>query len=386
MKIGIINASPFYVDADGISYISADEMKSLSQWFHLFDEVTLFKPELGNRDKPSGWEALDVKIKVVRLCRSDESLGKKILAIKAIRPQMTGYDLFYYRLPNYEALTFWKKQPQETPYFVELHGDMESAVMSGNHPWIVKKIVSKVLLYYLRKMASSSKFTLSIGPALLDKYVYSSIPTYVTTNHLLLEKDYPEDIPERNISKVLNILFVGHIHDRKGLRFLFKALAKLKQQNIPFQMNLAGKGELKSYLEDYAMKNDFIEQVSFLGQIKHGEELFDLYRQADLFILPSVAAEGVPRVIHEAMAFGCPVIATDIGSIKWQLSGHAGVLIEPNSSEAIYKAIMKIENDEDLRRILIKNGYEKSKLFSLENQEKGIHDFVRCQLKDIYTL
>ena len=47
---------------------------------------------------------------------------------------------------------------------------------------------------------------------------------------------------------------------------------------------------------------------------------------------------------------------------------------------------MKIENDEDLRRILIKNGYEKSKLFSLENQEKGIHDFVRCQLKDIYTL
>ena len=386
MKIGIINASPFYIDVNGISYIPADEMKSLSQWFHLFEDVTLFKPELSVKDRPLGWEALDVKVKVVRLCGSDETLYSKVLAIKSMKHQMLGYDLFYYRLPNYEALLFWKNQPKNIPYFVELHGDMESSVMSGSHPWLVKKLLSKVLLYYLRKMTSSSAFVLSIGPALLEKYVYSTIPTYVTTNHLLLEKDYPIDVPIKKMSKVIHILFVGHIHDRKGLRYLFEALARLKRQNIPFEIKLAGKGVLKSYLEDYAINNNFINQVYFLGQIKHGEELFALYKQADLFILPSVAAEGVPRVTHEAMAFGCPVIATDIGSIKWQLSGDAGILIEPYNSDAIYKAIMRIVNDDDLRKRLINNGYKKSKLFSLENQERGIHAFVREQLKEILAI
>lgn len=382
MKLAIVNASSFYSDENGNSLISADELKSLSQWFNIFDDVTLLKPRLTKRGKfVDDWEPVPKNIKTVEICKAEDGLRTKYAKISKIASAAAQYDMLYYRLPNYESLFFWMNQPKSVPYFVELHGDMESAVMASSKPYWVKKPLSKLLRKIFTQMASRAKFALSIGPALIDRYIKSDIPTYATTNHLLSEADYPSCVSYKEISETLNLLFVGHIHNRKGLTYLFEALDMLKRSGKKFIMRLAGQGELESWLRQYSITHEFAENVKFLGQIKHGPALFELYKQADMFILPSVAAEGVPRVTHEAMAFGCPVIATDIGSLRWQLQNGGGIIVPPGNSNAICQAIINISADNELRKDIITCGFERSKQFSLEKQAEGIKKFVINQLK-----
>lgn len=379
MKVGIINASAYYVDNKGICYIRSDEYKSLSQWFDLFDEIVLYKPVLCVDTLPKDWIPLNSNIKVVTICKGNDTLVKKFISIRNIVTD--DIDLYYYRLPNFESIFFWLCHKNGKPYFVELHGDMESAIMVGNHNIILKKFLSKVVFFLLRKITNSAIFVLSIGPELLKKYLKTNRPKYVTTNHLLEERDYPNQLPMKDFSSI-KILFVGHIHQRKGLIYLFYALRLLYENGINFHINLVGEGELKNFLIEYALKNNFLDKVTFWGQLKHGDQLFSLYKEANVFVLPSIAAEGVPRVIHEAMVFGCPVIATNIGSISWQLEG-VGILIPPFDSNAIYQALIKLNNDrayyEDIRR----KAFIKSKSFSLEKQKKGIQEFVKKQLLNI---
>ncbi len=382
MKLAIINASSYYFD-NGKALISADEIKSLSQWFAIFDDITLFKPEKTKKIKDvDDWLEVPNGIKVEKLCDEQVGLCQKYYSIKEVAKKATSFDLFYYRLPNYESLFFWLNQQRSIPYFVELHGDMESAVMAGNKPFLIKKTMSLLMLKCFKRMSSKARFALSIGPVLLEKYVKRNIPTYVTTNHLLMEEDYPNEVKAKEFGEVLNLLFVGHIHNRKGLTYLFEALNMLHSNGRKFVMRIAGSGELRPQLEIYAKEHGFIDNVAFLGQIKHGPALFDLYKQADIFILPSIAAEGVPRVTHEAMAFGCPVIATDIGSVKWQLEGGAGYVIKPCDSNAIFNAIIKMVEDDIFREEIIIRAYDKSRLFTLEKQSEGIRKFVLSQLSE----
>ena len=86
---------------------------------------------------------------------------------------------------------------------------------------------------------------------------------------------------------------------------------------------------------------------------------------------------------HEAMAFCTPVVATNIGSVKWQLNGECGVVLEPADAKALKNAIDRVLEDEGLRNKLIVNGYKKSLRFSLEEQKKGILKFVTKQLSNL---
>ena len=94
-------------------------------------------------------------------------------------------------------------------------------------------------------------------------------------------------------------------------------------------------------------------------------------------MLPSVAAEGVPRVVHEAMAQGCPVIATDVGSTKWQLRGGAGIVVPPADVEALTENIIRVLDDKQLRENLSTNGFRRSLEFTFEEQAEKVATFVR---------
>lgn len=382
MKIGIIEIASYFKNDDGKIFLPAHEAKSLEQWFAIFDNVTLFLSETNISTKSDDWLPLNPKVEIVRLCGRFDSWYRKYRQIKRIVNNLPNhYDYFYYRLPSVEATFFYMLLPKDVKYFVELHGDMEQSIMASSKPWIVRKIMSRWFYNIYCKMSSKGNFALSIGKALKDKYVKTDIPCYVTTNHLLPEKDYPEKCPYHPLSSEHKILFVGHIHKRKGLITLFEVLNRMHQEKFKFKMLLAGTGDLRDTLENYAEQNGFNRNIYFLGQVAHGKELFQLYREADLFVLPSIASEGVPRVTHEAMVFGCPVVATDIGSVKWQLEGGAGIVVPPGDVDELYKAIMNVFTNSELRKQLIETGFDKSCQYTLEAQAAGIQKFVTQQMK-----
>jgi len=100
-----------------------------------------------------------------------------------------------------------------------------------------------------------------------------------------------------------------------------------------------------------------------LGMIL-GDSRFKHFADSDIFVLPSYS-EGLPLSILEAMAFGLPIIATDVGAISEVVKSKNGILIRPKDAEGLKKAIQKIldspKRDEYMKNNIqvIKENYTK---------------------------
>lgn len=158
---------------------------------------------------------------------------------------------------------------------------------------------------------------------------------------------------------------------RKGHRFLIEALAELPDR---VQLWLAGDGPLRPELESQVQRLGLKERVRFLGYLAH-DQLLDLYRdnEVDAVVLPSVDLgdglnEGIPVALMEAMAFGCPVIATATGGIPELLRDGAGLMVPDKSSQALATAILRLLNDDTLRKETAERGRLRVRTeFSVEN-------------------
>jgi glycosyltransferase involved in cell wall biosynthesis len=358
-------------------------LTSLSQWFPLFKDIILFKPQLYVSKPPSGWSVISNNVPIVSLCSTRSGMLQRRLSTRlAAEKSLHGIDLLYARMPNYEG--FWVYQVAKKmgiPLLLELHGDWVSSIQEEDQQNLLRRITRWGRAIHADRavidMAAYAKAIVTIGAVLKKKYAPLCKPTLVCTNHLLSVTEYwrRSDFQLKNPPL---ILFVGDIQRRKGLHYLFEALRELKVRGYPFQMVLVGDGPQMGELKVYARQAGFLDQVIFVGRISHGPDLFTWFRKADLFILPSIAAEGVPRVTHEAMAMGCPVIATDIGSVAWQLRDGAGIVIPAGKPTQLTNAICEVLDSEDLRSDLSKKGYSRSLDHTIEQQQSQIADFVKA--------
>lgn len=106
------------------------------------------------------------------------------------------------------------------------------------------------------------------------------------------------------------ILFLSRIHVKKGINFLFEAVAQLKEQMEGYVIRIAGEGDV-TYIEELkqlAARLGISQLIIFEGGV-YGNRKWELFRQADLFILPT-HSENFGIVVAEALASGTPVITT----------------------------------------------------------------------------
>jgi glycosyltransferase involved in cell wall biosynthesis len=133
------------------------------------------------------------------------------------------------------------------------------------------------------------------------------------------------------------LLYVGQLIREKQVGVLLHAMAILPphiQLTLVFQTDSL----LKSLKQ--LSKNLGIEQrVRFAGA-KRSKELNDIYQSSDVLVLPS-SAESLPSVVSEALVCGTPVVATDVGGIRDQISGF-GRLVAPGDPNALAKAIRSV--------------------------------------------
>lgn len=125
----------------------------------------------------------------------------------------------------------------------------------------------------------------------------------VEISQALVKTDYTLHKPAR-------IVFVGRLHEQKGLDILFRAFQGLQHKHTTGSiiLQLIGDGPLRSELGQLAEQLGIDEQVEFTGKV---ENVADYLNKADVFVLPS-RAEGISNALLEAMASGLPVIASDI--------------------------------------------------------------------------
>jgi len=125
---------------------------------------------------------------------------------------------------------------------------------------------------------------------------------------------------------------VARLSPEKNLDVLIKALSLLGE-DAP-KLFLIGDGPLKASLEALCTQLRMMEKIKFIGPVPH-KEIYQWLNAADFFCLPS-QREGCPVVIHEALACGVPVIATNVGAIPEQIcSANYGLLCPPSDPKAL---------------------------------------------------
>ena len=171
------------------------------------------------------------------------------------------------------------------------------------------------------------------------------------------------------------LLFLGLLGKNKGI---YDLLECIRDHKVEFQgklkLYIGGNGEIehvKQLIKEYGIA----DIVIFEGWVS-GDKKIELLNKSDAYILPSYK-EGLPISILEAMSYGMPIISTPVGGIPEIVSnGENGYLVEPGNKEDIYKAIMSLLNDADLRNRMGR--------ISLSRVGEHLPEYVEKQLETLY--
>ena len=164
------------------------------------------------------------------------------------------------------------------------------------------------------------------------------------------------------------LLYVGQIYPPKNFGRMIEAYAKVAS-DLGVPLLVAGEHRWLSD-EDVrrAQAADLADKVRFLGWVGR-EHLPALYAQATALMLPSLY-EGFGMPIVEAMACGCPVLTSDRTATR-EIAGPAGLLVDPESVEAIADGMRRIVTDAPLRERLVLAGRARAAEFSWTRCAQG---------------
>jgi len=178
------------------------------------------------------------------------------------------------------------------------------------------------------------------------------------------------------------ILTVARLEEKKGHRYLLKALKILKDRGFDFRATIVGGGFLEDDLKDQMRSLNLEDCVDFAGSVTQ-KEVQKLLKEGDVFVLPCVKAkngniDGIPVSLMEAMATGVPVISTKISGIPELIeSGQSGLLVEPRNSQELAAAIEKILSDDNLRRQFVQRARTKvEEGFDVKKNAKKLAGFL----------
>ena len=176
---------------------------------------------------------------------------------------------------------------------------------------------------------------------------YEIIPNGIDFKHFASET---APYPEYQDGK-LNILFVGRLEKRKGLRYLLEAYSKLKWEQPNIRLIVVGPGNPDK--ESYRILSSHnLQDVEFVGRVSY-DDLPRYYASSDIFCSPATGAESFGIVLLEAMAAGKPVVASDIEGFRGVMTeGEQGMFVPKKDSDALAKTLGNLAKDAELRNKL----------------------------------
>lgn len=205
-------------------------------------------------------------------------------------------------------------------------------------------------------------YVFSCSPNVTASLIAANVPPskILETTYGLRESEIlaADELAGRSQGAEITAIFVGTIGVRKGPHLILDYWCR---SNIKGKLRLVGdiQPEVRHIIEPYLKRSD-IEHVPYV------KDLRSIYKDADVFILPSLE-EGSPLVTYLALGAGLPCIVSPMGGGGVIEHGKEGFVIDPFDAQAWVESIKKISEDVDLRKRFSQYAYMKAKDYVWSN-------------------
>ncbi|MDG5799803.1 glycosyltransferase family 4 protein [Marinilabiliaceae bacterium ANBcel2] len=173
-----------------------------------------------------------------------------------------------------------------------------------------------------------------------------------------------------NYNSTIWLLFVGTITPNKCPDLVLRSFNCLLEAGFDVNINFLGDGVLLEDLKKYTQENNLNSRVFFRGKVSQ-EDAVHYFKMSHFLVFPS-KSEGWPKVVAEAMWWGCLPVTTDVSCVNYMVGdGSRGILVEPDE-KVICETLSDLIFSPERYNEMCYNAIEWSRKFSLEKFEKDI--------------
>ena len=253
-------------------------------------------------------------------------------------------------------------------------------VVHTYHGWVQelhdRNAAGRLLLACEKLAARSSDAAIAVSHSVVEDALHNGIGTRslysVVPNGVDLTRFPASRMPSqrRSAEGTPVVGAIGSMTPEKGFEVLLDAMVEVKRRFPEVRLYAIGDGPLRAELEGRAQHLGLGETVRFLGRV---EDVRPWLHTFDMVVQPSLR-EGQGLALLEAMAAGCPVIASRVGGIpEFVEDQQTGILITPGDSGALAGAVCELAGDECRRQLLANAARERVRSgYSLEGMIGGV--------------
>lgn len=249
---------------------------------------------------------------------------------------------------------------------------------------MVQDKISKHYLWAFKRFINKSTCCIVLSnknKELLREWGYEKLIFVETTlvDDSLLETTDPEKIHNKYNCDCfeINILFLSRVEINKGIYEAYNTYKILRKEYPYMNFIVAGDGfELEGIKGQ--VKKDNIDRVRFIGFVR-GEEKIKVFHESHILLFTSYE-EGMPNAVLEAMAFGIPVVTTNVGGLRdFFIDKKNGYIVSENNPQILSEKIKELIVDKELLLEISRNNF-------LIAGEKFYSSKVVKRLEDIYSI
>jgi glycosyltransferase involved in cell wall biosynthesis len=391
VTLGIVYHMPFWRGADGtLRELEGSFARYVDSLAPYFDEISLCVPVLSY---PPG-EGTAIRSSNVTLAPLPAYDGPAHFypRLATVLPRLISWgrriDLLHCRVPSPAAVfAFAIARLLGRPAFLLVVGDLRALLPTMPYRGVKRglwRAYTEFEEWNIQSMAGRS-LTFANGPALAAKHTRPRHPVLQTTTTTISARDIATR-EDTCAGKSVRALTVSRIDPRKGLRALPQAVRLLVDGGIDITLDIVGPtvgrpgDDERAAILDEARRLGVADRITLSGAVPL-DRLLPLYSGYDLFVLPTLPGEGIPRVLLEAMSAGLPIVTTRVAGIPGLVTHESnGLLVDRPTPDAVASAITRIVHDARLRQGLIAGGYATARANTLETQAAWMMESVSRSL------
>ena len=229
---------------------------------------------------------------------------------------------------------------------------------------------NRIQKFWLKKIDKKVKVTIN--------GTWESDPRFLSfENPCLTKEEYEQGqaIVSEKINSVfgrLKLVFVGSLNRHKGVHHIIKAFCRKGQYSSLSEMIFAGDGVEREEFEEMAAHSQF--PIKFLGHCSK-DDVAQLLSESHVLLLPS-KSEGFPKVVGEAMNFGCIPMVTNVSCMgEYITHGKNGFLLNEASEEEVMKNLNYLDQ-------LNKNSFKEVLLYNSKLAHRFTYDYYNFALQN----